>query len=80
MAQGLPATGCENYGGPLATAGGLVVIAATVCERRLRRDASAHANVIGSGRSHFFKMVVTATALDGALLLPGKDSIAVIAT
>jgi quinoprotein glucose dehydrogenase len=27
--QGVPTTGCENYGGPVATAGGLVFIAAT---------------------------------------------------
>lgn len=28
-AKGIPPTGCENYGGPVATAGGLVFIAAT---------------------------------------------------
>ena len=32
-AQGLPPTGTENYGGPLATAGGLVFIAATKDEK-----------------------------------------------
>jgi quinoprotein glucose dehydrogenase len=29
MAQGLPPTGVENYGGPIVTAGGLIFIAAT---------------------------------------------------
>ncbi len=34
-AQGLRHTGCENYGGPVVTAGGLVFIAAT-CDRKIR--------------------------------------------
>lgn len=35
-AQGLTDTGSENYGGPLVTAGGLVFIAATSYDRKLR--------------------------------------------
>jgi quinoprotein glucose dehydrogenase len=35
-AQGLAATGTENYGGPLVTAGGLVFIAATNYDRKFR--------------------------------------------
>ncbi|PYQ55443.1 MAG: hypothetical protein DMF78_01940 [Acidobacteria bacterium] len=36
MAQGLGATGSENYGGPVVTAGGLVFIAATSYDRKIR--------------------------------------------
>jgi quinoprotein glucose dehydrogenase len=35
-AQGLPDTGTENYGGPIVTAGGLVFIAATNFDHKLR--------------------------------------------
>ena len=35
-AQGLPATGSENYGGPVVTAGGLVFIGATVFDHKFR--------------------------------------------
>jgi quinoprotein glucose dehydrogenase len=36
MAKGLAPTGSENYGGPVVTAGGLVFIAATFYDRKLR--------------------------------------------
>ena len=35
-AEGMTATGCENYGGPLVTAGGLVFIGATNCDGKFR--------------------------------------------
>ena len=35
-AQGLHNTGSENYGGPVVTAGGVVFIAATVIDRKIR--------------------------------------------
>lgn len=34
--QGLPNTGSQNYGGPVVTAGGLVFIAATLFDRKIR--------------------------------------------
>lgn len=34
--QGLPNTGCENYGGPVVTAGGLLFIGATNHDRKFR--------------------------------------------
>ncbi len=40
-AQGLDATGTENYGGPIVTAGGLVFIAATIYDRKFRAFDSA---------------------------------------
>jgi quinoprotein glucose dehydrogenase len=36
VAQGMLNTGSENYGGPLVTKGGLVIIAATVFDRKIR--------------------------------------------
>ncbi|HEX5213835.1 MAG TPA: PQQ-binding-like beta-propeller repeat protein [Vicinamibacterales bacterium] len=36
VAQGLVNTGSENYGGPVVTAGGLVFIAATVADNKIR--------------------------------------------
>jgi quinoprotein glucose dehydrogenase len=41
VAQGLPPTGTENYGGPLVTAGGLLFIAATPDERLRAFDAAS---------------------------------------
>ena len=35
-AQGLKDTGSENYGGPVVTAGGVVIIGATVWDRKIR--------------------------------------------
>ena len=35
-ASGIPATGCENYGGPVVTAGGLVFIGATNYDAKFR--------------------------------------------
>ncbi|HTV77169.1 MAG TPA: PQQ-binding-like beta-propeller repeat protein [Steroidobacteraceae bacterium] len=40
-AEGLAVTGTENYGGPLATAGGLILIGATVFDHKLRALDSA---------------------------------------
>jgi len=36
VAQGVPTTGSENYGGPVVTAGGLVFIGATSFDRKFR--------------------------------------------
>ena len=36
VAQGIRNTGSENYGGPIITAGGIVVIAATIFDRKIR--------------------------------------------
>jgi quinoprotein glucose dehydrogenase len=35
-AQGMTGTGCDNYGGPVVTAGGLVFIGATNCDDKFR--------------------------------------------
>ena len=36
LAKGMPNSGCENYGGPVMTAGGIVIIGATICDRKIR--------------------------------------------
>ena len=36
VAKGLPDTGSENYGGPIVTAGGLIFIAATNFDHKIR--------------------------------------------
>jgi quinoprotein glucose dehydrogenase len=36
VAQGLGTTGSENYGGPVVTAGGVIFIAATVIDKKIR--------------------------------------------
>lgn len=41
VAQGMGATGSENYGGPIVTAGGVVIIAATIHDRKIRAFESA---------------------------------------
>jgi quinoprotein glucose dehydrogenase len=35
-AKGMKNTGSENYGGPIVTAGGLVIIGATIYDRKIR--------------------------------------------
>lgn len=36
MAKGMKATGTENYGGPIVTAGGIVIVSATIYDRKIR--------------------------------------------
>jgi quinoprotein glucose dehydrogenase len=40
-ARGIPVTGSENYGGPIVTAGGLVIIGATNFDHKIRAFDSA---------------------------------------
>ncbi len=35
-AKGMKATGSENYGGPIVTAGGIVIVSATIYDRKIR--------------------------------------------
>ena len=44
--QGFAPTGSENYGGPVATAGGLLVVAATVYDRKLHIFDSSSGKVL----------------------------------
>lgn len=47
-AKGMAATGTENYGGPLVTAGGVVIIAATNFDRKIRAFDSATGKLLWS--------------------------------
>lgn len=48
-AQGMKATGAENYGGPIVTAGGLVIIGATNFDSRLRAFDSRSGKLLWEG-------------------------------
>jgi quinoprotein glucose dehydrogenase len=45
-ARGIPVTGSENYGGPIATAGGLVIIGATNFDHKIRAFDSASGKLL----------------------------------
>ena len=49
MAKGLPDTGSENYGGPVVSAGGVLFIAATVRDKKIRAFDKATGNYFGRG-------------------------------
>jgi quinoprotein glucose dehydrogenase len=49
IAQGLAPTGSENYGGPVVTAGGLVFVAATLYDRKLRAFDSKSGELLWQG-------------------------------
>lgn len=46
VARGMSGTGSENYGGPLVTAGGLVVIGATLFDSKLRAFDSSNGRLL----------------------------------
>jgi quinoprotein glucose dehydrogenase len=49
MAEGLAPTGSENYGGPIVTAGGLVFIASTLYDHKLRAFDSETGKLLWEG-------------------------------
>lgn len=49
VSRGLPATGSENYGGPIATAGGLAFVAATHYDRKRRAFDSKTGKLLWEG-------------------------------
>jgi quinoprotein glucose dehydrogenase len=49
IAQGMPPTGSENYGGPVITAGGLVFIGATHYDRKIRAFNSRTGELLWEG-------------------------------
>lgn len=64
-AQGFRDTGCENYGGPVATAGGIVVIGATVCDRRIRAFDSRTGRLLWSAALPYAGVATPATYVAG---------------
>jgi quinoprotein glucose dehydrogenase len=65
-ANGLRGTGSENYGGPVVTAGGLVFIAATVYDRKVRAFDSQTGQLLWETELPFAGLATPATySVDG---------------
>jgi quinoprotein glucose dehydrogenase len=73
-AQGIKNTGTENYGGPLVTAGGLVVIAATDFDRKIRAFNSRTGELLWEGNLPFSGVATPAT-----YMVDGKQYIVIAA-
>jgi len=73
-AKGMKNTGTENYGGPIVTAGGLVIIAATDFDRKIRAFNSRTGEVLWEGSLPFAGVATPAT-----YMVDGKQFV-VIAT
>jgi glucose dehydrogenase len=73
-ARGMKDTGSENYGGPIVTAGGLVVIGATIYDRKIRAFNSETGELLWEGELPF-----AGTATPATYMIDGKQFI-VIAT
>jgi quinoprotein glucose dehydrogenase len=73
-ALGLTETGSENYGGPIATAGGLVFIGATVFDRKLRAFNSSSGALLWE-----YTMPFAGTATPATYMVEGRQYL-VIAT
>jgi quinoprotein glucose dehydrogenase len=64
-ALGLRDTGSENYGGPIVTAGGLVVIGATIYDRKIRAFDSATGKLLWQGALPFAGTATPITYMAG---------------
>jgi glucose dehydrogenase len=73
-AKGLADTGTENYGGPVATAGGIVFIAATIYDHTLRAFNSSSGKLLWSG-----DLPYAGNATPATYMIDGKQYV-VIAT
>ncbi len=60
-AKGIKNTGTENYGGPIVTAGGLVIIAATDFDRKIRAFNSRTGELLWEGTLPFSGVATPAT-------------------
>ena len=61
VAQGLPDTGSENYGGPVVTAGGLLFIGATVLDKKFRAFDKANGKLLWEATLPFSANATPAT-------------------
>jgi glucose dehydrogenase len=73
-AKGMKNTGTENYGGPIVTAGGLVIIGATIYDRKIRAYTSDTGRLLWTADLPFAGVATPAT-----YMVDGKQYI-VIAT
>ena len=74
VAKGIKDTGSENYGGPVVTAGGLVIIGATIYDRKMRAFDSHDGKLLWEAELPFSGVATPAT-----YMVAGKQYI-VIAT
>ena len=74
VAKGMKDTGSENYGGPIVTAGGLVIIGATIYDRKIRAYNSETGSLLWEANLPFAGVATPAT-----YMVDGKQYI-VIAT
>ncbi len=73
-AHGLTNTGCENYGGPVVTAGGMLFIGATIYDRKLRAFEASTGKLLWQA-----DLPYAGTATPSTYMVDGKQYI-VIAT
>jgi glucose dehydrogenase len=73
-AKGMKDTGSENYGGPIVTAGGLVIVGATIYDRKIRAFNSETGELLWEDELPF-----AGTATPATYMIDGKQYI-VIAT
>ncbi len=73
-AKGVPTTGTENYGGPIVTAGGLVVIGATVFDNKIRAFDSHTGKLLWQ-----YQLPYAATATPTTYMVDGKQYIVIAA-
>ena len=73
-AKGMKNTGSENYGGPIVTAGGLVIIGSTIYDRKIRAYSSDTGSLLWAADLPFAGVATPAT-----YMIDGKQYI-VIAT
>lgn len=64
-AKGMSNTGSENYGGPIVTAGGLVIIGATIYDRKLRAFDSRTGKLLWQGDLPFAGVATPITYMVG---------------
>jgi quinoprotein glucose dehydrogenase len=74
VAQGLPVTGSENYGGPILTASGVLFIGATVYDHKIRAFESSTGRLLWESELPF-----AGTATPATYLVDGRQFV-VIAT
>ena len=74
-AKGLSDTGSENYGGPILTAGGLVIIGATNFDRKIRAFNSDTGELLWEGELPF-----SGNATPATYMVDGKQYVVIAAS
>jgi quinoprotein glucose dehydrogenase len=72
VARGLLDTGSENYGGPIVTASGLLFIAATIYDRRLRAFDSRNGKLLWQA-----ELPYAGTATPATYMVEGKQYVVI---